>query len=391
MLDVPTLRVVLGGVSLLVLVLFYLAVYRPTRSAFSGWWTIALVATASGSSLLLLNGTDAQVVANPLSGAASAVGATAVWFAARSVRGLAVPRWLMPVGAIFVVAAAALERPASSVWAGDGVEFAYMGAMFVLAAREMWSAWRSGWGEDRPRTVESQVATLVSALAASILAVQYVLRFVLYVAVGPEGSLFLALGGPGVTAVVMLLSLVAVTFSASALGWEQQTVRLRQRAITDDLTGLLGRREFWHRAQEAIERHALRGGPAPALVIADLDHFKAVNDGYGHAAGDRAIVQFARTLRDATGRREFAGRLGGEEFGAVILVADAAAAAARAEEIAAAYASTGERQDFPLPTVSFGIAVPSADQTLDELFADADAALYEAKQGGRDQAVVAGG
>jgi diguanylate cyclase (GGDEF)-like protein len=389
-LDIVTMRVALGGVSILVTILFYLGVYRPTRSEFAGWWTIGLLCSGGSATLLMLNGTAAQAIANPASSVLSAIGATCVWFATRSLRGGRSPVWLLPVSAAAIAVFAALGNPATNTWAGNGPLFGYMAAMFIFGSIEMWRCWldrRTDNGE--ARSTEAQVALLVSALAASTLAVLYTLRVILFATIGHEHPTFQTLVGTGVTTAVLLLTLVAVTFSASTIGWDQSTRALRRRAISDDLTGLLGRSEFWKRAGAIVSRRGVRVGDVTVLVLADLDHFKTVNDQYGHAAGDEAIRAFARHLRAHLGRRELAGRLGGEEFALMLVVTTVEDAEHRVAQIARSFAHEQNAFDFPLPTVSFGLAAADIETTVDALFESADAALYQAKDNGRAQTVVA--
>ena len=107
MLDVETLRFVLAVVSLAVLALFFLGVYRPTHSPFSGWWTISLLCAATSSLLLLGDDTSAQTFTNPASSAVAAMGAVGVWFATRSLRQRRSSVWLLlAAGAACAVAGA---------------------------------------------------------------------------------------------------------------------------------------------------------------------------------------------------------------------------------------------------------------------------------------------
>ncbi len=127
-------------------------------------------------------------------------------------------------------------------------------------------------------------------------------------------------------AVVSLL-LAFTMLAAAAL----DTMRdLRVETNTDPLSGLLNRRGFERAASEALSRQAAQNLPA-ALVIADLDHFKVVNDRFGHAIGDRVIVAFAELLRQAAAGNGIAGRLGGEEFAVLLTASDLPAARLFAE------------------------------------------------------------
>ncbi len=161
--------------------------------------------------------------------------------------------------------------------------------------------------------------------------------------------------------------------------------RLKAQSDTDPLSGLLNRRGFEERAATLLERSASNSLPV-ALVLADLDHFKAVNDRHGHAAGDRVIVDFATKLRLVAGTRGVAGRIGGEEFAVVLPLADLGTARLFAETVRTLF-STGHTDGLslgPKVTASFGVAARSGREPLAPLMARADEALYKAKQNGRD-------
>ncbi len=163
------------------------------------------------------------------------------------------------------------------------------------------------------------------------------------------------------------------------------------RSETDTLSRLLNRRGFEDRADRLLAT-ALRAGVPACLVVADLDHFKAINDSHGHEAGDRVITAFADVLRTLADPRAVIGRIGGEEFVAFIPGADLASARLYAEGVRTAFSSlsiAGLRPDRPI-SASFGVARLSAGDSLSDLLRRADAALYQAKKGGRDRVCVAG-
>lgn len=163
--------------------------------------------------------------------------------------------------------------------------------------------------------------------------------------------------------------------------------KLSDAARTDALTGLLNRRGFEERMADELSR-ARRSGEWFSLVVGDLDHFKSVNDRFGHHRGDEALRQFSdvtvRLTRDIDG----AARIGGEEFALVLPGADEHAAFALAErlrrQVRAALAEDGLNI-----SVSFGVATfPRHGVTPDELLRAADQALYLAKRLGRDRSVI---
>jgi diguanylate cyclase (GGDEF)-like protein len=222
-------------------------------------------------------------------------------------------------------------------------------------------------------------------LACCTVAAFYLGRWVAFLAVGPDRPLFTTFFGEQVTTLATTVLLATVSFSMSTLSEEQQKEALRDTAARDGLTGLLNRTAFFQLAEAARER-ALGDAAGGSLVMADLDHFKQLNDQYGHQAGDRALVAFADCCRSAVRSADLVARYGGEEFVILLPGADAA----RADEVARAI-STGlarrSEPDLPLPTVSFGVAELDPALSLDEMVQRADTALYRAKTTGRDRTV----
>ena len=167
---------------------------------------------------------------------------------------------------------------------------------------------------------------------------------------------------------------------------------LRHALTTDHLTGALNRRAFFERGAELVRR-ARDGGSSLTVLMADVDHFKSVNDQHGHAAGDEALRTVAGTLRDALSDGALLGRLGGEEFGVLLPGAGMEIGLQAAEHLRMRVAGTPARHGnavLPL-TASFGLAVlgPEASN-LEKLLAEADAALYRAKREGRNRVCAAG-
>ena len=163
------------------------------------------------------------------------------------------------------------------------------------------------------------------------------------------------------------------------------------RSETDKLSGLLNRRGFEERCDRVIGGVAYSDDPI-VLILADLDHFKDVNDSFGHAAGDRVIAAFARVLRDSAraANEVFVGRLGGEEFGVLLSgnLIEGRSYSERARNAFATLQFDGIAPHAPF-TASFGIAEHQLGEVMPKLMARADSALYEAKRGGRNRAHIA--
>jgi diguanylate cyclase (GGDEF)-like protein len=166
---------------------------------------------------------------------------------------------------------------------------------------------------------------------------------------------------------------------------------LRQLATRDQLTGLLNRREFERILGEEKER-ARRFGHSFALILADLDHFKRVNDQHGHPAGDEVLRQVARRMEANLRSVDRLTRIGGEEFAIVMPQADGTVAAEKARRLCEAIRGTPVPAggDLKLPlTMSLGVAVfPQDTPNGEDLIAAVDRALYAAKSGGRNRAVL---
>jgi diguanylate cyclase (GGDEF)-like protein len=158
---------------------------------------------------------------------------------------------------------------------------------------------------------------------------------------------------------------------------------LRQLAATDGLTGALNRAGFFESAQQMYEQRQHL-----ALLMVDVDHFKSINDQYGHAVGDSALRHLAVMLRQATRGTDLLGRVGGEEFVVVLPSSSMAKAASVAERIRSRVADSAlEWGDRSIEmTISIGVATRQPnDHTIDDIMVRADSALYRAKNSGRNR------
>ncbi|MGF1604893.1 MAG: diguanylate cyclase [Rhodothalassiaceae bacterium] len=166
---------------------------------------------------------------------------------------------------------------------------------------------------------------------------------------------------------------------------------LRKLALYDALTGLPSRQHFLMRCAQEIAR-ARRFGRPVALMMIDIDHFKAINDGHGHAIGDEVLRATGRLIADSVREgSDFAGRLGGEEFCIVAAETTAADAMVLAERLRAGFRGlrvSGAGKGVRV-TCSFGVVSLAAGDGVNELLVRADTALYEAKRLGRDRVQMA--
>src|SRR5215471_3287670 len=188
-----------------------------------------------------------------------------------------------------------------------------------------------------------------------------------------------------------LLFTISTAFILLAMAKERTELRHRTAAMVDPLTGIANRRAFLQEATVLIKRYMSSPRPAAVLLI-DLDHFKSINDRFGHAVGDCVLSIFADAARKSMRGSDLIGRLGGEEFAAMLIETSRDKAVTVAERIRESFAQMAQDVDGrPVcATVSIGV-VHCLEAALDlpELLAQADQALYYAKERGRNRVEVA--
>jgi len=187
---------------------------------------------------------------------------------------------------------------------------------------------------------------------------------------------------------VALLSIIAHAVGVSINNAKVFSRTLRE-AIRDELTGLYNRRFFNERLLDEVDR-ARRYGGSFSLIICDIDHFKAVNDSFGHPTGDKVLVRVASVLRENIRSSDMVARYGGEEFAILLLNADKKLARSLAEQLRRELAGCLFQEiDGQQVTASFGVATFSDDSiSLEGLVAKADRALYLAKTQGRNRVIT---
>ncbi|MBM9401823.1 GGDEF domain-containing protein [Gluconacetobacter azotocaptans] len=157
---------------------------------------------------------------------------------------------------------------------------------------------------------------------------------------------------------------------------ERAVLQARTMALQDDMTGVMNRRGFWQAAETL---------PRRGLLLFDIDHFKHINDTYGHASGDVVIRHFSRIATATLGKDAIFGRIGGEEFAAAFSGLSAGALHLHGEQVRLAFAEASRARHIEA-TVSVGLAAPTTlDLPLGDQMAIADWALYRAKRMGRNR------
>ena len=187
------------------------------------------------------------------------------------------------------------------------------------------------------------------------------------------------------------LMTIATAFILLAMSKERTELRHKTAAMTDPLTGLLNRRAFLQDAETLMQQQIARDRPIAVLLI-DLDHFKSINDRFGHAVGDKVLQIFAKTTRAGLRQTDLVGRLGGEEFTVVLADAGIDNAYLVADRLRRAFAAAAAVVDGETiyATASIGVSViVDPRQDLAKLITLADQALYLAKARGRNRVEIA--
>lgn len=199
-------------------------------------------------------------------------------------------------------------------------------------------------------------------------------------------------GGMAQSLFVALFAVTPVVYAMIVLSWVNARIAREWRllAATDDLTGLLVRRSFFERARTRLT-DAGPNAQATALLMLDLDRFKAINDRFGHAVGDMALAHFAATLRLAAAPGDLLGRYGGEEFCALVTRDTRQAVCGMAAGWCRTLAATPLQVDGQSisMTMSIGVSHHQAGSTLETLLVEADRFVYQAKAQGRNRVVDA--
>jgi diguanylate cyclase (GGDEF)-like protein len=341
------------------------------------WWgTAYLLGAASVALWTLASGT----LGDMLSLALNAVGFVAcgmIWNASRVFHGRKPNLPGLVLGAMAWIAAVmtlAPEASAMRMTIGAGIVAIYA----ALTAGELWS--------ERRRTLQRRWPTIVvPVMHGFVLMLPILLGDLLH----PQDGRFSGSIWVTVFAIELVLYAVGTVFLIFMLVSERTVTAHKTAASMDPLTGMFNRRGFAEASARVIEREANAGRPVTALIF-DIDHFKSINDRFGHPAGDEILKLFAAVVVNSLRISDLSGRVGGEEFAALLpcSLEDGVIAAERVRE---AFAGSGIVDDTgPVDTtVSIGVAGGPAGTELEVLLAAADTALYQAKRGGRNRVEAA--
>lgn len=187
---------------------------------------------------------------------------------------------------------------------------------------------------------------------------------------------------------VYIVLIIFINVTAVGTTVARLIIRMKHLADHDQLTGLLNRRAFETKLADHFGLYQRYGMPF-SIIMLDIDHFKRINDKYGHAAGDVAIVNTANVFRETVRQTDVIARFGGEEFIILLPKQTAAEALSVANKICEHVRTSEWQLNTPPLTISAGCADATMVNSQDRLLTLADYALYEAKRNGRDQSLIA--
>lgn len=284
--------------------------------------------------------------------------------------------WIL--GAVASLALIAFSQPSRDVTPWVFLVNVYCGVVFVMGAVLLNEA-RSSEPMDRA------TIWVFSAIAA-----QFFARPVLvYMLSGPMTSdAYRDSAGHAAYIVAGSISMVLLAGVLMGSAMVDLMKALKEATRTDSLSGLVLRDAFEEGAEEMFARAAAENAPV-SVIVADIDHFKRVNDLWGHPAGDKAIARLGEVFKRTIRPTDMAGRIGGEEFCVLVWRCPEDAAARLAERLRVQFASErheGIEPDIRL-TASFGVAAWNAGESYASVYGRADDALYKAKRSGRNRVV----
>jgi diguanylate cyclase (GGDEF)-like protein len=292
-------------------------------------------------------------------------------------------RGRLPLGgtALAVIAFALLQA------AGGDYRERSLFASATVAALAAGSAWqllgRGGHGRERARRIGATFA------AVTILCQAVRVPMLLTLPTG-DGALLSGAAEQSVAFLPAMVHVLGVGLGFLVMQVERNEAEAQATALTDPLTGCANRRAFTARITDELAR-LQRGGEPFAVVLADIDRFKLVNDTHGHGVGDQVIRHLAAVLRDGIRPGDVVARLGGEEFCVLVRGADVGAAETLALRLANRLRERpADAGAIAIPvTASFGVAAARRDEPWEGLFARVDQALYASKHAGRDRVTCA--
>ena len=377
-LDVNTLFMVTIYVEAILGLLLLFAWVQNTAIHGVAWWGFAHLLRAASVTLFGMYGSAPDLITIDLANAILFTAFAVTWTGARVFDGRPVEPVYLVTGAVIWLLVCRLPVLADAVDARALVASAIITAYTWLTAYEFWR------GRAEPLVSRWPAIFMLFAHGALFLLRTPLVALLPWTPTNNNvfGSVWLT-----VLSFEALLFTISIAFILLAMAKERTELRHRTAAMVDPLTGIANRRAFLHDASVLAKRHSANPHPTAVMLI-DLDHFKSINDRFGHALGDRVLEIFTDAARASLRASDLIGRLGGEEFAAVLTDTNPEKAMAAAERIRETFAKAALEVDSrPVgATVSIGV-VHCVDSVLDmtSLLALADRALYYAKERGRNR------
>ena len=373
-LDISTLVVVATSVTAL-LGLLLLFAWAQERIRALAWWGAAYLVGGFSVGLWFLSGNGSTFVPSLVPSALLFLACGMIWSAARLFHGRPVLWVGMTTGSMAWLLAGAFPSFAEAGHGRVVVAALIISTYTFLTAAELWR-------ERRKTLMRRWPALFVPVLHGAVFMLPIPLAGIM-----PEerGVMSLASGWVAVFALEMILYAVGTAFIVLVLSKEQTLRMHKTAAVTDPMTGLFNRRGFVEGVQQVMAAQARRNEPVCVLVF-DLDHFKSINDRFGHAVGDETLKLFASSVVTNVRASDLVARLGGEEFAAVIS-GTLEQGVNVAERVRVAFETAGRAMSghYIGASVSVGVASGNACEGIDALLARADEALYGAKNAGRNR------
>jgi diguanylate cyclase (GGDEF)-like protein len=380
-LDVNTLFMVTIYVEAILGLLLLFVWVQNTAITAVAWWGFAHLLRAASVVLFGMYGSVPDLISIDLANALLFTAFAVTWTGARVFDGRPAEPVYMVTGAVLWLLVCRLPVLTDSMDARVLIASGIITAYTWLTAYEFW--------QGRDEALVSRWPAIFMLFAHGSL---FLLRTPL-VAVLPWSPTNNVFGSVWLTVLSFeaLLFTISIAFILLAMAKERTELRHRTAALVDPLTGIANRRAFLQDAGALAKRHM--GNPRPSSVLLiDLDHFKSINDRFGHAVGDRVLEIFAETARQLMRSNDLIGRLGGEEFAAVLADMPQDKALATAERLRVAFAQATTDVDGRPVGATVSIGMVHCDSPLFDvsgLLAQADQALYFAKERGRDRVEVA--
>jgi len=373
-LDIGTLSVIAICVTSL-LGLFLLFAWSQDGTTALAWWGMAYLIGGLSGAMWRMADVMTLPVPESVPDVLLFIAVGMIWSAARLFHGRPVLWGAMCFGAVVWLASFSFPLFAASAASRLVVSSLIVATYTFLTAAELWR-------ERRKSLIRRWPASLVPMLHGAIF------LFPVALASLDSSNHAFATGWVALYAIEIVLYVVGAAFVVLMLAKDRTVRQYKLAASTDPLTDVLNRRGFFE-AAAAIMAERQRSKQPVCVLAFDLDHFKTINDEFGHSAGDATLHLFAAVVKKTLRSGDAIGRLGGEEFIALLpaTLTDAAAAADRVRK-AFATASAGAGS-HAAATVSVGVACGSALAEIDTLIARADAALYRAKSNGRNRVEAA--